>query len=59
MKKNQDKNKIKDPWTDECEELLAEWSEKQVVIGGYMEEVKKVIKNGIIVFQYQLLYYQH
>lgn len=27
-KKDQVRDKIKDPWTDECEELLAEWSEK-------------------------------
>ena len=27
-KKNEVKNVEKDPWTDECEELLAEWSEK-------------------------------
>ena len=26
--KNEVKNMVKDPWTDECEELLAEWSEK-------------------------------
>ena len=40
-------------WTDECEELLAEWSEKHLVTDGFMEGVKRVIVHGIIVFQYQ------
>ena len=41
-------------WTEECEELLAEWSEKAShVIDGYMVEVKRsIIEHGIIVFLY-------
>ena len=29
-------------WTDECEVLLAEWSEKHRVIDGYMDVLKEL-----------------
>ena len=46
-------------WNNECEELLAEWSEKLLVIVGYTVDVKKVTELGIIVFLSLSSFYPH
>ena len=53
FKKKKKQVKLENVWTDECEELLAEWS-KSIVLQMVTRSFKKrIIEHGIIVFQFQ------